>query len=151
MIKCARKKCDGVDFKIADLNKGLQQISKSYADVVLLINGFYPLEDKMTILRRFAYIIKPGGLLIISDPKKNAKLSILLKDHIKFGNWQDRMNLPFILFGTVFSYIIQYGIKYPFLTPNIVADMMTKNKFSIIESGFAYAKQNYYFAALRGT
>lgn len=85
MLKRARKKCRNlpdVSFRLADLNKNLELHDGAF-DRVLCSNTLYALEDPERVVSELYRVLRPGGKVIIANPKPNAGLKELLRDHLR--------------------------------------------------------------------
>ena len=84
MIRHARKRCGyfpNVNLQVADLNKGVES-PDSYFDKVICSNTLYALENPRKVLLEFHRVLKPGGAVVIANPKPNAGEKELIKDHV---------------------------------------------------------------------
>lgn len=70
----------GVTFLDADLNKPLTLGDESL-DAIVSTNVLYALRSPTATLTEFARILKPGGRLIITTPKAEANIGLILKAH----------------------------------------------------------------------
>jgi ubiquinone/menaquinone biosynthesis C-methylase UbiE len=84
MIKRARKRCrsfSNVKLQIADLNKNLEFPDNSF-DKLVCSNTLYALEDPQKVISEFYRVLKPGAVVIIANPKPNARGKELIREHI---------------------------------------------------------------------
>jgi ubiquinone/menaquinone biosynthesis C-methylase UbiE len=84
MIKRARKRCknfSNVKFQVADLNKNLEFPDNSF-DKVVCSNTLYALEDPQRVISEFYRVLKPGAVVIIANPKPNAREKELIREHL---------------------------------------------------------------------
>lgn len=84
MIKRARKRCknfSNVKLQIADLNKNLE-FPGNFFDKVICSNTLYALENPHRVISEFYRVLKPGGAVIIANPKPNAGEKELIREHL---------------------------------------------------------------------
>lgn len=84
MLAQARKRCknlSNVQLQLADLNKGLEFPDNSF-DKVLSSNVLYALDNPHKTIIEFHRILKPGGAVVIANPKPNARQDALIRGHI---------------------------------------------------------------------
>jgi ubiquinone/menaquinone biosynthesis C-methylase UbiE len=147
MLKRAKSKNNRTTFWNEDVLVGLKKIGAGSVDVLTMINGFYPLPDKETVLEEIYRVLRTDGILILSDPREGALLSKLVKWHISYGGWQGWIHLPFFIGGLAISALLQYKVAYVFLKPGTVADLLRIKSFKVNDQQAAYADQNYLFVA----
>jgi len=85
MIKHARKRCknfSNVKIQVADLNKNLE-FPDSSLDKVVCSNTLYALENPQGVISEFYRVLKPGAAVIIANPKPNAGIKELLREHLR--------------------------------------------------------------------
>jgi ubiquinone/menaquinone biosynthesis C-methylase UbiE len=88
MIGHARARCKelfNVKLQFADLNGRLEFLDNSF-DKVICSNTLYVLERPNTAISEFHRVLKPGGAVIIANPKPNAGQKALIKEHISALN-----------------------------------------------------------------
>ena len=83
MIERARRTCKSpnVRLQVADLNKGLEFPDGSF-DKVVCSNTLYALENPRSTVAEFRRVLRPEGMVTISNPKPNAGEKELVKAHI---------------------------------------------------------------------
>ena len=84
MIKHAHRRCknfSNVKLQVANLNENLG-FSDSYFDKVVCSNTLYALENPRRVIFEFHRVLKPGGAVIIANPKPNAGEKELIRQHI---------------------------------------------------------------------
>ncbi len=150
MIKKAKKKIPLLKAINAPLLEGLKKIPDNNFDIIVLVNGFYPLEEKHEILLNLKRVLKVNGTFIMTDPKKGASLFSLIKEHFLKGSFAQKMKLPLFVFSILISLIFQFGIKYNFLTSEETKGLLIKTGLMIDEEKSAYADQNYFFVLRKG-
>lgn len=144
MLSRAQRKNPNIKTIQNDLLVGLASLPKSFADVIILVNGFYPQRGKPLILKEFYRVLKPDGCLVISDPRANARLGKLVSYHIKRGNLLDWFKIPLSFGALAISGLIQYGERYPFLEQDQAVSLCQEAKFKLKYSSLAYGDQNYF-------
>jgi SAM-dependent methyltransferase len=85
MLRRAQRKCagrEGVTFLRADLSRPLPFPDASF-DRVVVNNVLYALPFREATLAEAARVLRPGGLLVVSDPKAGAKMSELVRAHFR--------------------------------------------------------------------
>jgi len=85
MIKHARKRCknfSNVMLQIADLNKNLEFPDSSF-DKVVCSNTLYALENPQRVISEFYRVLKPGASVVITNPKPNAEIKELIREHLR--------------------------------------------------------------------
>lgn len=85
MIKHARKRCknfSNVKLQVADLNKNLEFPDSSF-DKVVCSNTLYALENPQGVVSEFYRVLKPEAAVIIANPKPNAGVKELLREHLR--------------------------------------------------------------------
>jgi len=84
MIKRARRRCknfSNVKLQVADLNRNLEFPDSSF-DKVVCSNTLYALENPQGVIAEFYRVLKPGAAVIITNPKPNAGVKELLREHL---------------------------------------------------------------------
>jgi ubiquinone/menaquinone biosynthesis C-methylase UbiE len=148
MVLCARKKNQQIEFIVDDAVNALKTFENGSIHLITLINGFYPLPDKEALLSEVHRVLDRGGIFILSDPHKNAKLGKLLAYHMNKIGLKGWLQLPLFIGALVISALLQYRVRYPFFESNFVYSELRKKGFKVIEQSVAYAEQNYFFVAM---
>jgi len=84
MIKYAHRRCknfSNVKLQVADLNRNLE-FPNSFFDKVICSNTLYALENPHRVIFEFYRILKPGGAVIIANPKPNAGEKEIIREHL---------------------------------------------------------------------
>lgn len=149
MIARAKSKNDKINFIIGDIIKTMKSIETISCDIVLLINGFYPIFEKQLLLTEIKRILRIGGIFILSDPCKNASLLKIIRQHIRIKGIYGYVQLIPALGGVIISALLQYGVKYVFLKIDDAISLIQKSGLSVIEKKTTYADQNYYIVATK--
>ena len=79
-----KKLGSNITYKCVDITKKLP-FSDSLFDVVVSSNVIYTLKNGESIISELNRVLKPGGLLIISDPKKGSKFMMIFWSHLFSG------------------------------------------------------------------
>lgn len=164
MIKKARKKCwkyHKVEIERANFKKTKYQDNSFHK--VFCINALFSVQGTEQALREFYRIIKPGGMLIISDPRPDSKISNVLKEYLKslrggskktsiVNHFKVLLVSPFILMILTFSVLIlllEKKGKYRFYTEKELKKILTESGFTNIVIGRTFAGQNWLLRAKR--
>jgi len=147
MLKRARIKNKQIVFLNEDILLALKKVKQNSVNVVTMINGFYPLQDKAGVLNEINRILRKDGIFVISDPREGARLSGLVQGHISAGGWRGWIHLPFFIGGLVISALLQYKVSYAFQSPDDVIKSLEAQGFEISLQQAAYASQNYLLVA----
>lgn len=159
MINFAKRKCanfSDVDFKIADLNKKIKFPNDSFNKIVCC-NTLYALENPEKVISEFYRILKPGGVLVVTNPKPENRGKVLLQEQIKslkeltpISKKLYHIFLFFLLTPVSFVIIIMNKIisdrakkgKYHFLDKKELEAIYQKPGFRNIRISSTYANQN---------
>lgn len=167
MLDLAKKKCKNmayVNFSLADLNKKLPFKNNSFNRTVI-INTLYAVTDPLFTIKEFHRILKPGGKLIISNPKPGAKGWAIPRAHIlgirrfcrKLDKFRHILNFIFQILPAGFIValfnliIISRGKKgkYHFWGKEKLGKILTENGFLVIRIRDTYADQNLLITAIK--
>ena len=119
-------------FNKLNLNKKLP-FNSDYFDGIVSINTIYSLNFPKYVIKEFYRVLKKGGILIVVNPKKNADLLSILKDH-----WKNEKNLKIIyilpallLIGFLNLFIIKKASekKYNFYDCSELCELLENNGF----------------------
>jgi len=168
MLSRAKKKCTNlphVSFEIADLNRRLNFPDESF-DHVVCLNVLYAVQDPHFTLQEFFRVLKPGGMMIIANPRPSAKFAPLVRDHFKRikNIWGiHRQTFAFVksifMMGTTgvapimlnTFVIVRRGKKrkYHFLPKSELKEMFEQNDLGNLDVIAAYADQNWLTTATK--
>jgi len=84
MIKHAHRRCknfSNVQLQVTDLNRNLE-FPNSFFDKVICSNTLYALENPHRVIFEFYRVLKPGGAVIIANPKPNAGEKEIIREHL---------------------------------------------------------------------
>jgi ubiquinone/menaquinone biosynthesis C-methylase UbiE len=84
MIKYANRRCknfSNVKLQVADLNRNLE-FPDIFFDKVICSNTLYALENPHRVIFEFYRVLKPGGAVIIANPKPNAGEKEIIREHL---------------------------------------------------------------------
>jgi ubiquinone/menaquinone biosynthesis C-methylase UbiE len=84
MIKHAQRRCknfSNVKFQISDLNRSLEFPDGSF-DKVICSHTLYALEEPHRAISEFHRVLRPGGAVIIANPRPNATERAVIREHI---------------------------------------------------------------------
>lgn len=87
MLAIAKKKvpCETINFELVDLRNGLTYPDQEF-DVIIVNNVLYALPNVEVIVSEMFRVLKIGGHLIISDPKKRSSFLAIFREHKKLEN-----------------------------------------------------------------
>lgn len=164
MIRHAHRKCrnfPNVKLQVADLNKSLELPDVTF-DRVVCSNTLYALDEPQAVISEFHRVLKPGGALIIANPKPNAGESTLIREHISALNkvtpFYSRMSqiliglllIPVHLVVIVINKVIVdkgRGGQYHFLTEKNLQRILEEVGFKNIHTTSCYAGQSWLIGA----
>lgn len=160
MLKQAHRRCrnlPNVKLQLADVNRRLEFPDNSF-DRVLCSNTLYALEDPGRALAEFHRVLKPGGAVIIANPKPCAEENALIKGHIQAINELTPMYkriyhiivsvllIPVYLFLIAINKIILEKAKsgeYHFLDEEELRGILQQAGFTIVSIRSCYADQDW--------
>jgi len=173
MLALAGEKCEGmaVDFKKCDLNQSLP-FADVYFHQIVSVNTLYALSDPEKILSEFHRVLKPGGRIILINPKKGYENGLILKAHCRDGGpdelWLDahasEVKERELVFKAVndyetaakflsiasFNREIAANRQFYFFEEQSLLDMFYKKDFFWVKSSRAYAGQAIAITARKG-
>jgi ubiquinone/menaquinone biosynthesis C-methylase UbiE len=160
MIKHAHRRCkkfSNVKLQVADLNKSLE-FSDSFFDKVVCSNTLYALESPHRVIFEFHRVLKPGGAVIIANPKPSAREKELIRAHITAINkltptyrriyhiLTSLLLIPVhLVVITINRVILEKGKskEYHFLSKEDLQKILQEVGFKSIDIGSCYADQNW--------
>jgi ubiquinone/menaquinone biosynthesis C-methylase UbiE len=148
MIGHARRRCKNlpnVKLQVADLNRSLEFPDGTF-DKVICSNTLYALEEPHAVISEFHRVLKPGGTLIIANPKPNAGQSALIREHISL------LLIPVhLVVIAINKIIVDKGRRgqYHFLTEKDFLRTLQEVGFRNIHTTSCYAGQNWLVRAER--
>ncbi len=168
MLSRAQRKCKHfkhIHFSQADLNQELDFPDCTF-DRVLCINVLYALKDPGFTLREFSRVLKPGGKIVIANPKPGFKVGTIVQDHFKrirniwgiarqiWSVSKTLVLLPTMGLAPIILnvFIIQKkGEKkeYHFLPKEDLLTLFERNNFENVNVDHAYADQNWFVGGIR--
>ncbi|MEI7690062.1 MAG: class I SAM-dependent methyltransferase [bacterium] len=119
MIKRAKKNCrkfKNVSFQRANLRKKID-FEKSSFDRITCINALFTINENDLVLKEFYRLLKPGGRVVIADPRPDSTMKEVIKAYFNFlkGKTKKRKLLgifktfiiaPFVLVVLISSSVI---------------------------------------------
>ena len=160
MIRHAHRKCrhfPNVKLQVADLNKSLEFPDSTF-DKVICSNTLYALDEPQAVISEFHRVLKPGGALIIANPKPKAGENTLMKEHVSALNKltplrrKIRQILLSLLLIPVHLVVIAINRiiidkarrgQYHFLTEKDLQRVLREVGFRNIQTSSCYADQNW--------
>jgi len=85
MLARAKKKCinwNYIHFQKIDLNKKLPY-ENNHFDSIVGNNVIYAVSKQKLTADELYRVLKPGGKIVISDPKPNAQIKLIVAEHLK--------------------------------------------------------------------
>jgi ubiquinone/menaquinone biosynthesis C-methylase UbiE len=164
MIGYAHTRCmklSNVRLQIADLNRSLEFPDNSF-DKVICSNTLYALEQPGAAISEFHRVLKPGGAVVIANPKPNAGEGALIREHISALNRLTPLDkkihhiLVSLLLIPVNSIVITINRitvekgrrgRYHFLTEEDLQRTLQDVGFINIQTRSCYADQNWLVTA----
>ncbi len=152
MLKRAEIKCRNpgkVNFVHADVTKGINFPENSF-DGIAIVHTLYTLENSGKIISELARVLKPGGRLVMAEPKPDAKIGAVFAENFKRVGFLKTIltlisNLPAIV---LVSLINQYGLKkkieedYQRFNEGGLLKKLRENGLKVVETLPAYAEQD---------
>jgi len=83
MLERARRKTaswPGITYQQADLSAGIP-LDDASVDVVVSNNFIYSVSDKESLLAEIHRILRPGGRVVISDPRPDSQIPLVIRAH----------------------------------------------------------------------
>jgi len=160
MIRHAYRKCrnlSNVKLHVADLNRSLEFPDNTFHKVICS-NTLYALAEPQAAISEFHRVLKPGGAMIIANPKPNAGQNALIRGHISALNrltpfyrkvYQIFISLLLIPVNLVViainKVIVEKGRRgqYHFLTEEDLQRILQQVGFTNIHTTSCYADQNW--------
>jgi ubiquinone/menaquinone biosynthesis C-methylase UbiE len=160
MIRHAHDRCQklsNVKLQFADLNRSLEFPDNSF-DKVICCNTLYALEQPAIAISEFHRVLRPGGAVVIANPKPNASQDALITEHISALNKLTpfRKKAYHILVSLLLTpvnlavmainkIIIEKGRRgrYHFLTEEDLQTILQEVGFTNIQIVSCYADQNW--------
>lgn len=168
MARKARKKLrkyeSRISFSQVDLNKKTPYQDCFFGGITS-INSLYALENPENTIREFYRICELGAILVIANPKKNAKIFNIFREHfsmiLKLG-LKEKITLflrsiaisPCILVVIVLNLMIKkLAAKrtYHFYEPLELKEILERNNFKVIYWKFIYGNTDVYMVATKTT
>jgi len=81
-LDIARDRFPGIRFVFGDFNRSLQFAGNSF-DGVFAHNALYLAKDPLRTLAEIHQVLKPGGILVMSNPKAGASPLAILAEHLR--------------------------------------------------------------------
>lgn len=108
MLHVATEKNPNADYRRWDLNHQPWTIlDDASVDTVVCVNNLYTLADPQMALREMYRVLKPGGKLVIANPKPGFNPMAILADHCRradFEGWKE-------IFRNTFNIITILGVN----------------------------------------
>lgn len=85
MLAVAERKCAGLDyvrFTKGDLNDTLPYADGTF-DRIVSINVLYAMSDADRTMRELIRVLTPGGVLVVTSPSPDFKVTALIADHFR--------------------------------------------------------------------
>lgn len=168
MIQAAGKRCQGfpnVKLAIADLNGDLK-FADSFFDKVLCSNTLYALDNPRKAVSELHRVLKPGGVLVIANPKPSAEQKALIRGHVAAINRLTPIRrraryiiasillIPvYLLLMAINRIILEKGRtrEYHFLHETELRALLQRTGFTNITIGSCYVDQDWLVKAEKQT
>lgn len=140
MLRKARKKCRKWSFMVfekRDLSKGLFWLSDSSFDIIVGNNFLYAIDEKEKLIHDISKVLKPGGKLIINDPKPNTQTGEIIREHFSELKWKSLWRRLFGYIKEVISFIWA-GLLPVLLTKLYIDPKMKKGEFRLVSKEEIY-------------
>ena len=135
----------------ADLTSPLP-FPNNYFDKIILNNTLYliPKEKRNMVLKELYKVLKSGGKIAVTNPKKGAKNIKIIWSHLKENVKKEGFlktfielfkNLKSILKMLYFNFFIKRAYSRNFFTKEEQEKILEANGFTIVRSYFVYANQ----------
>lgn len=83
-LEIARRRYPGIEFVFGDFSQPLPFRPGEF-DGVFANNALYLAQDPVLLFARIHQVLKAGGRLVMSNPRAGAKLSAIMKGHIRMS------------------------------------------------------------------
>jgi len=150
MLQHARRKCSRkgeVRWICGDAVSALGGCAGESFDLVYICNAFYPQLDKEGLASEIQRTLKPGGALVLTDPRRGANLMTLLANHLESDGAVGIHILPFLLASTLFSLIVQGNASRTFWDADRVRELLTRSGLVVDRILETYGGANYLLVA----
>ncbi len=147
MLQRAKTKVRDKRFKFIklDLNNKLPFDDSSF-DIVVAIHSLYTVNNPAQTILEFSRLLKPGGKLVLINPKKGAKMSAMFKYEIKKKNI---ISFALVLLKAFPALIINLIIAkkannktFHFLSQEALVKLVEENNMQVVEKTLLYADQS---------
>ncbi len=152
MLHLAKKKVKDERFVFipTDLNQSFPEDNTS-VDTVIFIHSLYPLADVKNVLAECKRVLKPGGKLLVVNPKQGASMGKMFtyelhKHSIMHFTLLILRTLPALLINMVISSRANKS-HYHFLTEEELREKIESVGLKIQSSRLVYAEQSILFVA----
>jgi N-acyl-L-homoserine lactone synthetase len=90
---------ENVEFKEWDIEKGLALYPEANFDCVLSVHALYSLREPEAAIREYLRVLKPGGHLIMAEPRSPIRVIPIAKEIYQEGGLADLIKLLFTQSG----------------------------------------------------
>ena len=152
MLERAKKKCHNpgnVQFIHADVNQSLDFAPNSF-DRIAVVHTLYTLGNPGRIISELARILRPGGRLVLAEPKPDAKLGRVFAKNFTEAGFPKTVGHLLLNFPAVVwvSLINQFGLKkkieenHQQLGEDGLRQALERSGLNVVEVLSAYADQD---------
>jgi ubiquinone/menaquinone biosynthesis C-methylase UbiE len=164
MLAKARKRNRGnprINYEVVDADRGIEYGADSF-DRIVMINAMFAVKEKEKLVSDFRRILKKDGILVIVDPKPDARMIKTIpyayRKVFSTENMRAKLSLivdfiivfPFAIFVLLLNYVMvlwsQKGL-YRFCSDKEFVKMLKEADFSRIVVGETLADQDWLVTA----
>ena len=155
MLDRARGKRSPVRFSQADLNAPLAYADGSFA-AVTCSNVLYSLQNREVFLAEAARVLRPGGRLVLTNPRSTFSMKSILVQHWQSSDWKDRivflLGLPRLATLIGFNMLLlkpEQRARLFFPSAEELGDLMQRSGWQQVRVRGCYAGQGWQVEAVR--
>lgn len=145
MLRNAQKKVPSARIVTADIVEFLRNASDSSADLVVMQNSLYVVNDRDSLWRELHRVLDSNGIVVITNSDRPGS-STITKEHLRYGTWYELLHPKLMLVGVIDAYISQLSKagSFHFIKKEDIA-RETHGRFSMSETKRCYGDVNILF------